>query len=187
MITFITRVKETLFYKWSKLLYEWLYQYITCGLIFRGFHALDVEFFQLNLLHLRPGCHYTPVRCHGMPKTSHGGLAYGLLRALRLIGYLSINQVIFCSISKDNCKRALQGDCGSGTESERTISLRSKVSSYEPLTAVGSCRIFFRRQGLILSEVFWYMERSNNLQKRFITVRKRSLSWEGLIVKTRLF
>ena len=46
------------------------------GLIFRGFHALDVEFFQLNLLHLGSGCHYTPVGCHGMPKTSHGGFAY---------------------------------------------------------------------------------------------------------------
>ena len=57
---------------------EWLYQYISCGLIFRGFHALEVEFFQLNLLHLRPDCLYTPVGCHGKPKTSHGGFAYTL-------------------------------------------------------------------------------------------------------------
>ena len=48
---------------------------------FRGFHALEVEFFQLNLLHLRSGCHYTPVGCHGMPKTSHGGFAYSFLLA----------------------------------------------------------------------------------------------------------
>ena len=40
------------------------------------FYVLEVEFFQLNLLHLRPGCHYTPVGFHGMPKTSHGGFAY---------------------------------------------------------------------------------------------------------------
>ena len=45
-------------------------------LIFRGFHALEVEFFQLDPLHLRPGCHYTPVRRRGMPKASHGGFAY---------------------------------------------------------------------------------------------------------------
>ena len=38
---------------------------LSCGLIFRGFHALEVEFFQPNLLHLRPGCHYTPAGCHG--------------------------------------------------------------------------------------------------------------------------
>ena len=38
------------------------------GLIFCGFHTLEVEFFQLNLLHLRPGWHYTPVGCHGMKK-----------------------------------------------------------------------------------------------------------------------
>ena len=38
------------------------------GLIFCGFHTLEVEFFQLNLLHLRPGWHYTPVGCHGMQK-----------------------------------------------------------------------------------------------------------------------
>ena len=53
-----------------------MYQYISSGLIFRGFRALEVKFFQLNLLHLRPGCHYTPVGCHGMPKSSHGGLVY---------------------------------------------------------------------------------------------------------------
>ena len=53
-----------------------VYQYISCGLIFRGFHALEVEFFQLNLLHLRPACHYTPVSCHGIAKASHGGFAY---------------------------------------------------------------------------------------------------------------
>ena len=35
---------------------------------FCGFHALEVEFFQLNMLHLRPGCLYTPVDCHRMPK-----------------------------------------------------------------------------------------------------------------------
>ena len=46
------------------------------GLIFRGFHATEVEFFHLNMLQLRPGCHYTPVGRHGMSKTSHGGFAY---------------------------------------------------------------------------------------------------------------
>ena len=55
---------------------EWLYQYISCRLIFRGFHAIEVEFFQLNLLHLPPCYHYTPAGCHGMPKISHGGFAY---------------------------------------------------------------------------------------------------------------
>ena len=45
-----------------------------------AFMNLEVEFFQLNLLHLRPGCHYTPVGCHGMPKISHGGFAYTFLR-----------------------------------------------------------------------------------------------------------
>ena len=49
---------------------------ISCGLIFRGFYALEIEFVQLNLLHLRPGCHYTSDGCHGMPKTSHDGFAY---------------------------------------------------------------------------------------------------------------
>ena len=53
-----------------------MYQYISCGLIGRRFHALEVELFQFNLLHFRPGCHYTPVGCQGMPKTSHGGFAY---------------------------------------------------------------------------------------------------------------
>ena len=33
------------------------------------------------------------------------------------------------------------------------------------LKVVDSCRIFFRKHGLILSEVFWYMERSKNLEK----------------------
>ena len=46
----------------------------SCELIFSGFHALEVEFFELNLLHLHPGYHYTPVGCHGIPKISHGGL-----------------------------------------------------------------------------------------------------------------
>ena len=61
---------------------------MSCGLIFRGFHVLEIEFFQLNLLHLYPCCHYTPLYyilsiiytihytiyiaektgCHGMPK-----------------------------------------------------------------------------------------------------------------------
>ena len=40
------------------------------------FMAFEVELFQLNLLHLRPGCHFTPVGCHGRPKTLHGGFAY---------------------------------------------------------------------------------------------------------------
>ena len=50
-------------------------QYVSFELIFRGFYTLEIEFFQLNLLHLHPGCHYTPVGCHEMPKTSHGGFA----------------------------------------------------------------------------------------------------------------
>ena len=66
---------------------------MSCGLIFRGFHALEVEFFQLNLLHLRLGCHYTPVGCHGMPKPSHDGFAYELnfsFGAFYLTGYIQI-------------------------------------------------------------------------------------------------
>ena len=39
----------------------------------------EAEFLQLYLLHLRPGCHHTPVGRHGMPKTLHSGLAYTTL------------------------------------------------------------------------------------------------------------
>ena len=39
---------------------------------------------------------------------------------------------------------------------------------------------FFRKHGLILSEVLWYMERSKNLEKN-------SSPWEDLTVKTRIF
>ena len=53
-----------------------VYQYMSCGLICCGFNAFEVKFFQLNQLHLCPGCHYAPVCYHGMPKTSNGGFAY---------------------------------------------------------------------------------------------------------------
>ena len=33
----------------------------------------------------------------------------------------------------------------------------------------------FRKHNLILSEVFWYMERSKNVKKKFITVQKNHL------------
>ena len=59
--------------------------YISCGLIFHGFHALEAEFLQLNLLYLRPGYHYTPV---GHQKTSHGGLVYTLkMKTLQVQGF----------------------------------------------------------------------------------------------------
>ena len=38
------------------------------------FLVLEPEFLRLNLFHLRPGCHYTPVGHHEMPKSSYGGL-----------------------------------------------------------------------------------------------------------------
>ena len=41
---------------------------------------------------------------------------------------------------------------------------------------VDSGLIFFRKQGLILSEVFRYMERSKNLQKKFHNRAKNSSS-----------
>ena len=45
---------------------------------------------------------------------------------------------------------------------------------------------FFRKHGLILSEVFWYMEWKKNLEKKyFLTVQKKLFFWEGLTVETR--
>ena len=44
---------------------------------------------------------------------------------------------------------------------------------------------FFRKHGLILSEVIWCMERSKNLENNFITVQSNSSSSEGLSVETR--
>ena len=79
------------------MLYEWLYQYISCGLIFHAFHALEVEFFQLNLFHLRPGSHYTPVDCHGMPKISNGGFAYTQEGKLKNYAVYKIDQLNSCA------------------------------------------------------------------------------------------
>ena len=41
---------------------------------------------------------------------------------------------------------------------------------------VDSCRTFFRKHGLILSEVFWHMEEARISEKYFITVQKKSFS-----------
>ena len=59
---------------------------LLANLPIRGFHALEVKFFQFNLLHLRPGRHYTPVGCHEMPKTLHGGFAYTPIFTTSLTG-----------------------------------------------------------------------------------------------------
>ena len=112
-----------------------MYQYISCELIFRGFHALEVEFFQFNLLHLRSGCHYTPVGCHGMQKTSHGGFAYKLAPFLEsyldalfllrvLVGYwMDIGQpkdfltgmaMHLNALKKNSPERLYQGPCVRG-------------------------------------------------------------------------
>ena len=69
-----------------------------------AFMNLEVEFFQLNLLHLRPGCHYTPVSCHGMPKISHGGFAYNKIQYLDSVWLsyyfpVEMSQVIGITIS----------------------------------------------------------------------------------------
>ena len=48
VITFITSVKETLVYNSSKLLYEWLYQYVSCGLIFVDFLPLRLNYSSLT-------------------------------------------------------------------------------------------------------------------------------------------
>ena len=46
---------------------------------------------------------------------------------------------------------------------------------------------FFDNIGLMLSEVFLYMERSKDLEKKYVmTVQKNSPSQGGLTVKTRL-
>ena len=49
---------------------------------------------------------------------------------------------------------------------------KQAISILRLLTHVG----FFRQNGLILSETFLYMERSKNLEKKFITVQKNSPS-----------
>ena len=60
----------------------------------RWIHVLEVEFFQLNLLHLRPGAaimlQLVPI---GMPETSHGGFAY---RACKILpGFTFVKCQIF--------------------------------------------------------------------------------------------
>ena len=37
---------------------------------------LRLNSFSFILIHLRPDCHYTPVRPYRMPKASHGGFAH---------------------------------------------------------------------------------------------------------------
>ena len=56
--------------------YDYIYKHLSIGPNYRGFHDVKVEFVQFNLLHLRPGCHYTPVGHHGRPKTSYSGLVH---------------------------------------------------------------------------------------------------------------
>ena len=53
------------------------------------------------------------------------------------------------------------------------------------LKVIDSCRIIFRKHGLILSELFWFMERSKNLEKQFHNSEKEnSFSLEGLTIET---
>ena len=42
---------------------------------------------------------------------------------------------------------------------------------------VRSCRIFFRKQGLILSEVFSYMKRSKNFEKEYFMNRNKKFTF----------
>ena len=47
---------------------------------------------------------------------------------------------------------------------------------------------FFRKQGLILSEAFLYVETNKNLEKKSMsTVQKNSSFWEGLTLETGFF
>ena len=41
-----------------------------------GFYVLKVDFLQLILLCLRPGCHCIPAGHYGLQKTSHVGLVH---------------------------------------------------------------------------------------------------------------
>ena len=43
---------------------------------------------------------------------------------------------------------------------------------------------FFRKHGMILSEVFWYMEKSKNLEKKIF---HKCAKTDGMTVETRSF